>query len=378
MIWLAVVALLLALLPAAMVFKNLQLFRKAPRVDLESMQANGAETPTISIIIPARNEEQSIGAALESILQWKGSTIEVIVVDDHSDDRTAEIIDGIASQDARVRRLPSAPLPSNWNGKQHACWQGAKEAQLEWLLFLDADVRLSGDAIPRIAKAQQLSGAPLISGFPFQETGTLAEDLLIPLMYFVLLGYLPIDRMRASSEPGFAAGCGQLFFANRNAYEQCGGHQTISGSRHDGIKLPRAFRTAGLASDLFDASDIARCRMYTSTTQVVRGLLKNASEGIANWKLIGPFTVLLLGGSVLPLLALLHCWYWRESVLCWTISGIAFVLSMLPRAMCTKAFRQSWRGAILHPFSIACFVAIQWIAFVSSSLGFKVRWRGRN
>ena len=124
------------------------------------------------------------------------------------------------------------------------------------------------------------------------------------MMHYVLLGYLPIERMRSTVDPGFAAGCGQLFLAKKQEYLQSDGHRAIASSRHDGIKLPRNFRNHGFKTDLFDASDIAKCRMYQSLSQVHRGLLKNATEGIANPKLILPFSILLLGGATIPPLLL--------------------------------------------------------------------------
>ncbi len=107
------------------------------------------------------------------------------------------------------------------------------------------------------------SQAPLISGFPWQETKTFLERLLIPMMHVLLLGYLPIRRMRQTSEPGFAAGCGQLFMADKNEYFLLDGHRSIHASRHDGIQLPRRYRRRAYMTDIFDASDIAVCRIVS-------------------------------------------------------------------------------------------------------------------
>ena len=87
--------------------------------------------------------------------------------------------------------------------------------------------------------------------------------------------------MRRSRHPAYGAGCGQLFLARREAYETAGGHAAIRATLHDGVKLPRAFRAAGLRTDLFDATDVASCRMYRNAGEVWRGLAKNATEGLA-------------------------------------------------------------------------------------------------
>jgi len=374
MILLSLFILLIAALPVLLFLRNNSGFLPACS---ESNVMELVQERSVSVLIPARNEACSIGRALESILASTHSRFEILVLDDHSEDDTGKIVREVASRDSRVRLLQSKELPAGWNGKQHACWQLANQAQYEWLLFLDADVRLSRGAITRCLAEQAVRVAPLVSGFPMQETGTFAERLLIPMMHYVLLGYLPIDRMRSSLGVGLAAGCGQLFFADRKAYLVAGGHSAISSSRHDGIQLPRAFRRAGFMTDIFDASDIARCRMYTSAPEVCNGLLKNATEGIANPKLILPFSVLLVGGSVLPGLLLLMAWWAQASWVAITLLAIAFAISFIPRWIACRRFQQSYLGAWLHPLGVACFVALQWVALLRKQLGLSTRWRGR-
>jgi glycosyltransferase involved in cell wall biosynthesis len=372
---LIVLAVVLCVLPVAMFLKNMKLFLPANR---ESLQLQKARSTPISVCIPARNEAKSIGAALSSLLASEHDDYEVLVLDDHSDDDTPSIVSDWMKKSDRVKLLQSPPLPEGWNGKQHACWQLANSAQHEFLLFLDADVRLSADALTRILAEQAVRDVSLLSGFPRQETGTFSEKLLIPMMHYVLLCYLPIDRMRASTDPGFAAGCGQLFLAKKSDYFACAGHSAIKGSRHDGIKLPRAFRKAGLSTDLFDATDLATCRMYESFGQVQRGLLKNATEGIANARLIGIFTILLLGGTILPIAlfvtGLLQAW----SPMLLIFLGLLSILSWIPRLIAASRFQQSGLGAACHPIAIVWFVGLQWIALSRECLGLKTRWRGRN
>jgi hypothetical protein len=358
-----------------MFLKNARLFQ--PAVSDPSQLEKSRRTP-ISVCIPARNESKSIGAALECLLNSQHETFEVLVLDDHSEDNTAQIVADWIKRSDRVKLLQSPPLPEGWNGKQHACWQLANAATHEFMLFLDADVRLTPDALTRILAEQSVRDVSLLSGFPQQETGTFSEKLLIPMMHYVLLSYLPIDRMRASADPGFAAGCGQLFLAKKADYFACEGHSAIRGSRHDGIKLPRTFRKAGMQTDLFDATDIAKCRMYESFAQVQRGLLKNATEGIANARLIGPFTVLLLGGTILPMglfgVGVQRAW---SPMLLMLLAALC-LLSWIPRMVASVRFRQSRLGAACHPIAIVWFVGLQWIALVRELLGLKTRWRGRN
>ncbi len=368
MIVLVLVAVFLAAVPAAMLFANLRLYRPAPMP--------GDDVPSISVLIPARNEEASIAAAVEAALASRHVDLEVIVLDDHSEDRTAELVRSLCEKDSRVRLLAAPDLPPGWCGKQHACHVLARAARMPLLVFLDADVRLGPDGLARLAAFQALTDADLVSGVPFQETKTLLERLLIPLIHFVLLGFLPLSRMRRYTSPSYAAGCGQLFLARRKAYEQIGGHAAIRTTLHDGIRLPRAFRAAGKKTDLCDATDLASCRMYRNAAEVWRGLAKNATEGLAAPGRIVPATVFLLGGQVLPFV-LLAASAWLSPVEI-ALAALAALLAYAPRVQSALRFRQSALGAALHPLGVLLLVSIQWYALLRRLVGRPATWKGRS
>ena len=275
-----------------------------------------------------------------------------------------------------MRLVAGAELPPDWNGKQHACKQLAVAAKYERLVFIDADVRLKPGALAKLVARQDQTDVALLSAFPYQETETILEKCLIPMMHFILLGFLPFRRMRGSNHPAYASGCGQLFMTKQAAYTTAGTHEAIRGSRHDGLKLPKAYRQAGLSTDVIDGSDLADCRMYTSAGEVIRGVLKNASEGIANARLIIPFTVLLLGGTLLPLVAIALAWR-ADHALALRLAAAALLVGHVPRMLAAVHFRQSWTGVLLHSFATILFVALQWTAFAMSLLGKSVSWRGR-
>jgi glycosyltransferase involved in cell wall biosynthesis len=329
------------------------------------------------VLIPARDEEASIGAAVASVLANRDVELEVVVMDDCSRDRTADVVRELAAADPRVRLVTAPPLPPGWCGKQHACWRLAAEARHPHLLFLDADVRLAPDALARLVQLFDRSPVDLWSGVPHQRTGTLVEKLVVPLIHFLLLGYLPLPGVRWSRRPSFAAGCGQLFAARRDAYLAAGGHRAIRASRHDGLALPRAFRRAGLRTDLVDATDLASCRMYRSARELWRGFAKNATEGMASPKAIGPWTALLLGGQVAPYLLLAGGWVAGAGpgFLAPAAAGVA--LAALPRLVLAARFRQPLLGALLHPVGVLQVLAIQWYALLRTRTGKPVAWKGR-
>lgn len=367
MIWVALVALALAALPALLYLANLRLYQPPPPPN---------DVPTISLLIPARNEATAIEACLTAALASTNVTLEVIVLDDHSEDDTAARVHKIAARDARVRLAHAPPLPEGWCGKQHACHVLAGHARSPLIAFLDADVRLQPDGLAQLAAFLHASNADLVSGFPRQQTGTLLEKLLIPLIHFVLLGFLPMARMRRSTHPSYAAGCGQLFLTRREVYEQIGGHATIRTTLHDGIKLPRAFRLAGKRTDLCDATHLATCRMYHGASQVWHGLAKNATEGLASPGMIVPASLLLLGGQVLPVVLLCFAaWLSTTELL---LAAAATTLAYLPRLAGVWRFRQSLLGAVLHPVGITVLVVLQWYALLQSVVGRPSTWKGRS
>ncbi len=371
---LAYVSLALAGLPAMMYLRNTRLFRPPPSA------GEAAPLPAVSVLIPARNEEASIASCVESVLASRGVELEVVVLDDHSDDRTAAVVREIATKDRRVRLESAPPLPSGWCGKQHACFTLASHARFPVLAFLDADVRLAPDALARMAAFQRASGAGLVSGFPRQETGTPLEKLVIPLIHFLLLGFLPLGWMRRALRPGFGAGCGQWFLTTRDAYDRVGGHAAagVRASLHDGITLPRAYRAAGVKTDLCDVTALATCRMYRTAGQVWLGLAKNAREGLAAPRLILFMTAVLLGGQVLPFVLLgVNLLSPPDDATPLIASASACVLALYPRVDAAWRFRQSWLGAVLHPFGVLVLLAIQWFATYRAAIGRPVGWKGR-
>ena len=431
---LARIALVLAALPAGLFLVNLLIYRPISRgsrreeahsenaVHAERSAELKSEPPDvggygISVLIPARNEEANIRATLEAVLANHDPAFEVVVLDDHSTDQTAAIVSGFAQRDARVR-LETAPLlPAGWCGKQHACHVLAGLARHPLLVFMDADVQLAPDALtrmsgfmtrvsvlncggpPPLSKAQEddltsqsarglaqsqtwrtsqrsTRTIALASGVPRQELGTFSERLLIPQIHFILLGFLPMHFMRWTQSPAFSAGCGQLFIARRDAYEMTGGHAMIRQTLHDGVKLPRLFRRSGFRTELFDATDLATCRMYHTNAETWRGLGKNATEGLAAPGTILPMTALLLGGQVLPFVLLMFAAWLTTTGLVY--ASVAAALAYAPRLLAAWRFRQAWGGALLHPLGISALLLIQWHALIRHLAGKPSVWKGRS
>jgi len=366
---LAAISASLAALPAWMILNNLRHFKRPRPSPIQSREP-------ISVIIPARNEARNIRQVIKSVQANREATWEIVVVNDQSEDETAQIVLHLATRDERIRLESAPPLPEGWCGKQHACQVGADYARFNLLAFLDADVRLQPDGLVALSDHLAESDLGLASGFPRQITVTWLEKMLIPSIHFILLGFLPMGWMRRTTHPAFAAGCGQFFLVRRDAYRASGGHAAIRASLMDGIMLPRVFRLAGFKTSVVDATHLASCRMYHGAAEVWRGFAKNATEGMAAPARIGPFTLMLLGGQVLPFLLLL-CWPWlSQAAIAFALLGVT--MTCFARMVCTIRFGHSIAGAFMHPLGIAMLLAIQWLAFFRKLLGRSSKWRGRS
>ncbi len=349
-------------------FVNLRAYKPPRRPDPK-------RTPQVSVLIPARNEEAGILAAAESVLSSTGVELQLLILDDSSTDRTAALVSALARRDPRVQLGSAPPLPAGWNGKQHACFELARRSRFSLLCFLDADVRLAPGALASLCAELEARNVDLLSGFPHEETGTFLEKLLIPLIHFVLLCYLPLPLSdKEPRNPALAAGCGQLMLVRRDAYERSGGHSGIRTTMHDGLLLPRLFRQHGSSTALCDLTALARCRMYWNAGDVWRGLSKNATEGMAAPRRIVPFSALLCFGHVLPAFLLFSALRRRTGI---AVPAIAVAAGYAVRLTAAVRFRQSLGGALLHPVSVATLLALQWSALFGKLTGRPAVWKAR-
>ena len=367
----AIGILLCAAIPALLFLSNLWLFvRPGARWKQRTL-------PRLSVLIPARNESASIAAAVESVLASRGVLLELIILDDDSTDDTAEEVRTLAAQDGRVRLETAPRLPAGWNGKQHACWVLASLAQYNHLCFLDADVRLGEEALARMLS--ELDGdatLALVSGFPRQVTESMLEWLLLPMIHFVLLVFLPLAGERLSRSSAFAAGCGQFLMVRREAYFASGGHAAIRTTMHDGLLLPQLLRRHGFRTRIYDLSRDAVCRMYRNAGEVWSGLSKNATEGMASSRRLPVFTLLLFCGQVLPLPLLLWSLAAKERTLA-LITCVALLLGYAIRVVSVMRYRQSWRGVALHPAGVFILLVLQWNALLRKLQGRPATWKQR-
>jgi glycosyltransferase involved in cell wall biosynthesis len=226
--------------------------------------------PVVSIIVPARNEEACLGTCLESLVAQTGIAFEIIVVDDDSTDRTAEIGRSFTGVDV----IQAGPLPENWTGKNNAMAAGAKVARGKWLLFTDADtIHKPGSFARAVAEADQ-HGAALLSYSPEQEVHGFWEKAVMPVIFAELAATYPPDAVNDATSP-IAAANGQYLMISREAYDALGGHPAIAGDLLEDVALARLVKCSGRRIFFRYAPDAVRTRMYHSFAELREGWTKN-------------------------------------------------------------------------------------------------------
>ncbi|MBI3895111.1 MAG: glycosyltransferase [Acidobacteria bacterium] len=291
--------------------------------------------PDVSVIVPARNEENNIADCLSSLLQ-QGEGIEIIVADDDSQDHTADIVCRLAAQAPQLTLVEVPPLPESWIGKNHALDAGARQARGEWLLFTDADTRHIPGKLHQVVGRARREKLDLISFSPRQEAHAWWEKAVIPQVYRALAKLYPYQRVNDPSDL-LAASNGQYILVRREVYFALGGHRAIRDAVLEDVELARRAKQAGYRLWFGSGEGVVSTRMYSRFQQMWEGWAKNlfllyrrdhGAMGRARRTLLLRYLMPLLTGSLLfvpgaemvflPALASLfylgweHLVYWRE------------------------------------------------------------------
>lgn len=349
-----------------------------PNPLIPAISITPGEAPYLSVLIPARDEGDNIAECLASVLACssQGWNFEVLVLDDRSSDRTGDIASGTG--DHRVRVLFGRELPESWLGKSHACAQLAEAAQGQWLLFLDADIRLKPNALEAAIHSADAQQCGLVTGFPRQETGTWLEKLIVPLMNFSILCHLPIPLVRGSRDSHFVAAHGGFMLIHQDSYTRCGGHAGIRSELVDDMALARAVKRSGDPVALVNIVDYTDMRMYHNAREVWNGYRKNIYAGL------GRQPLLLLGMLityallyVLPLVLLVVASLtgrWTEAA--WALA--ALLAGVAIKRICDASGKQAIWLCFLIPVSISCLIAIAVSSWWGSLPGQGYEWKGRH
>ncbi|MGH9494545.1 MAG: glycosyltransferase [Candidatus Sulfotelmatobacter sp.] len=252
--------------------------------------------PQVSVIIPARNEEASLGACLDSLTDQSGFSFEVIVVNDQSTDRTREI----AKSAPGVRVIDADPLRPGWTGKNNAIAAGLGLARCEWILFTDADTIHRPGSLQRAWEEARENQVDMLSYSPEQLAVTFWERATLPVIFAELARQYPPSKVSDPNSPEAAAN-GQYILVRREAYEAVGGHASVASEILEDVALARAFKAGGFKIRFRYAPDAVRTRMYRNFRQLREGWTKNLAVLFPN-----------------------PGWLAAESIFLWTLLWVAF------------------------------------------------------
>jgi glycosyltransferase involved in cell wall biosynthesis len=341
------------------------------------------DPPLVSIVIPARNEARNIARCLSSALQSDYPRLEVVVVNDHSGDATADIARQIAATDERARVIDNPALPPEWFGKQWACQNGANVSTGEIILFSDADTTHSSDLVTRSVNAIDRRNAELFSVLGRQELGSFWERLIQPQVFGVMsVRYGGTDSVTNSSNASSKIANGQCLFVRRATYEALGGHSMVKNHVADDLMLAQRFFQNGKRVVLEEGMDQQSTRMYTSLSELIHGWGKNVFAGGRDAVMFGVigkalFPLMLLSAplfGVLPALVLLYAGLFSasEAVLLWAL--IAEGATLVWWLYLYVKMGVSPLYVLLHPLGGAM---VFYIFLRATIRGSRVAWKGR-
>ena len=239
----------------------------------------------VSVLVPARNEEEKIKSCVESLLSQDYKNIEIIVLDDNSSDKTLTLLKSF--QDNRLKIIESdEEPPSGWMGKNWACYRLYVASSGDILIFVDADTYLSSDAISIMVRTMQSNNFDFITGIPREEMHTFGEKITIPFMNFSVLSIFPVFLGLLSKYfYFFLFANGQFMMFKKEAYEKIHGHESVKGEVVEDVALSKVARKDGLKVGIFNLSELVMCRMYKNFKQAFFGLSKSYA-GLFDFRLI--------------------------------------------------------------------------------------------
>jgi len=326
---------------------------------------------TVSVIVPARNEEEHVAHTVRTILEQQHVPhLHVIVLNDGSTDRTREEIDAVTDDRVQALHEPDAPLPHGWLGKPWACARAADHATGSILVFVDADVELVPTALVSAIRALRSNDMDMVAPYPRQIATTALARLVQPLIPWSWATTVPLAWARKSQWPSMSAANGQFLVIDAEAYRAIGGHRAVATEVLEDIALMRAIRASGFRAETMNGSAVATCTMYRTDGQVVDGYTKslwNAFGGPAGSVAI---TAVLLVAYVIAPAAVISKSARRAGLLAYAAGVVGRVA--VGRSMNDRV----WPDALAHPLSIIAFTALEGASWWRRVHG-TASWKGR-
>lgn len=336
-------------------------FFSAPVLKVKSTSQNNL----VSILIPARNEEENIQACLDSCLNQTYANKEIIVLNDNSSDRTLEILNSYSD---RIKIINGEDLPDGWIGKNWACYQLAQQANGDYLLFIDADVQLNKNAVKSAIEKIVQTNSGLISVFPTQIIKTFSEWLIVPLMNWILLGFLPLILVYKSKNKSFVAANGQFMLWQKEVYQKLGGHSSVRSKSVEDMEFARNCKLNRINIKTLLGGNLIYCRMYSNLKDAINGFAKNFFPGF-NTNAVN-FLIFI---SLIALASLIPFFIWDNFI----YSFILILMIILSRVFISFLSKQNLLlNIVLHPIQMMSLLLVGIISVYKTSFG-KLKWKER-
>ncbi len=337
------------------------------------------EAPSVTILVPARNEEKNIEKCVLSLLQQAYPVFDIIVLDDNSTDATGEILARIVQRHAKLAVMQGTPKPSEWSGKHWACHQLARAAKGELLMFTDADTVHDPNTLQDAVNMLIAEQADLITAMPREEVVTLAEKLVVPVMHWATSTFLPAGIAHRTRYPGLCLANGQFMLYRKEAYEAVGGHEAIKSEILDDVPLAKRIKAANYRWRIADGSRRITCRMYNGFKEVYNGFTRNlfSAFGYNTPFFVFAWTWLLIV-YLQPVVTLVFHYFmpFLSPVVAWDYAG-CIGLALLSWVIPLIRFKFPWYIAFFYPAIIVLVYVISIRSMVHTKRG-KISWKGRD
>ncbi len=354
---------------------GMNFFQNLKRIEAYDGNNPRKNLPLISVLVPARNEEDTIETCLSSLLESTYPHLEIIVLDDNSKDRTYSIVQKYSERHEHLRIIKGKKLPPGWNGKNWACHQLSQAARGEWFLFTDADTCHSPYSIASALDAANKSQSTFLTAIPGLITKTWAEKLILPVIHFAFFVLLPFNIINFKGNSRLAIGIGPFLFIQKGCYFSCGGFEAIKTEILDDMALARRVKRTGGKLCVIDGTELLTVRFYTCLREVWTGLSKNSFQAI------GSSPHFLLGLSLLcyflfiyPYFCLGSAIYYGEGI---TLPLFQVIVISLIKLVMASRFKTSMLFGLFHPLMIIMTFMILFNSFRLSLFGKKIEWKER-
>jgi glycosyltransferase involved in cell wall biosynthesis len=324
-----------------------------------------------SIVFAARNEAWGVEAGLRSLLRQDHPRLEIIAVDDRSDDGTGEILDRMAAGEPRLTVVHVAELPGGWLGKNHALHLGAGRARGELLLFTDADVVMAPDTLRRAASHLAREGVDHVTAGPHVD---MPGWLLKTFGVFFGMMFTVFSQPWRARDPRSRrhVGIGAFNLIRADAYRRIGGHQPIALRPDDDMKLAKLLKKNGGTQDFVNGADMIRVEWYHSVREAVHGLRKNGFAGIDyRLSLVLLATVTQLLFFVWPFIAVFATHGWTRAA-----NGLAVAMTLFLFAGAAREQRAPMWLGVAVPLASLLFITVVWNATLYALIHRGIEWRG--